>query len=67
MLDDSIQEGAETFSVQLSNQAQFSALADDTGVGTILDDEQPMVVSVRRAYSIVDEQPGKSREVHQSC
>ena len=55
LLDDSIQEGAETFSVQLSNQAQFSALADDTGVGTILDDEQPMVVSVRRAYSIVDE------------
>ena len=55
LLDDSIQEGAETFSVQLSNQPQFSALADDTGVGTILDDEQPMVVSVRRAYSIVDE------------
>ena len=55
LLDDSIQERAETFSVQLSNQPQFSALADDTGVGTILDDEQPMVVSVRRAYSIVDE------------
>ena len=55
LLDDSIQERAETFSVRLSNQPQFSALADDTGVGTILDDEQPMVVSVRRAYSIVEE------------
>ena len=55
LLDDSIQERAETFSVQLSNQPQFSPLADDTGVGTILDDEQPMVVSVSRTYSIVDE------------
>ena len=55
LLDDSIQEGAETFSVRLSNQPQLSPLADDTGVGTILDDEQPMVVSVRRAYSIVEE------------
>ena len=55
LLDDSIQERPETFSVHLSNQPQFSPLADDTGVGTILDDEQPMVVSVRRAYSIVEE------------
>ena len=55
LLDDSIQERAETFTVQLSNHPEHSTLADGIGVGNIVDDEQPMVVSVSRTYSIVDE------------
>ena len=55
LADDPIQESDETFSVRLSNQPEHSTLGDDTGVGTILDDEEPMVVSVSRAYSIVEE------------
>ena len=55
LLDDSIQERAETFTVQLSNSPEHSTLADGIGVGTIVDDERPMVASVSRTYSIVDE------------
>ena len=55
LVDDSIQERAETFTVQLSNSPEHSTLADGIGVGTIVDDEQPMVASVSRLYSIVDE------------
>ena len=55
LVDDSIQERAETFTVQLSNSPEHSTLADGIGVGTIVDDEQPMVASVSRTYSIVDE------------
>ena len=55
LLDDSIQERAETFTVQLSNSPEHSTLADGIGVGMIVDDEQPMVASVSRLYSIVDE------------
>ena len=55
LLDDSIQERAETFTVQLSNSPEHSTLADGIGVGNIVDDEQPMVASVSRTYSIVDE------------
>ena len=55
LLDDSIQERAETFTVQLSNSPEHSILADDIGVGNIVDDERPMVASVSRTYSIVDE------------
>ncbi len=55
LLDDSIQERAETFTVQLSNSPEHSILADGIGVGAIVDDERPMVASVSRTYSIVDE------------
>ena len=55
LVDDSIQERDETFTVQLSNNPEHSTLADGIGVGTIVDDEQPMVASVSRTYSIVDE------------
>ena len=55
LVDDSIQERAETFTVQLSNSPEHSTLADGIGVGTIVDDEQPMVASASRTYSIVDE------------
>ena len=55
LLDDSIQERAETFTVQLSNSPEHSTLADGIGVGNIVDDERPMVASVSRLYSIVDE------------
>ena len=55
LLDDSIQERAETFTVQLSNSPEHSTLADGIGVGNIVDDERPMVASVSRTYSIVDE------------
>ena len=67
-LDDTFQEKAETFTAQLSTPSQnlnrygyalrwptLTSLADDTGVGTIVDDEQPLVASVSRAYSIVNE------------
>ena len=53
--DDSIQEGDETFTVRLSNGPANATITDDTGIGTIIDDEQPMVVSVSRTYSIVNE------------
>ena len=67
-LDDTIHERNETFTVQLSTPAQvlnryspsrrwstLTSLSDDTAVGTIDDDEQPLVASVSRAYSTVDE------------
>ena len=55
LVDDSIQEMDETFSVVLSDPSQGPSLADDTAEGAIIDDEQPMVASVSRTYSIVDE------------
>ena len=55
LVDDSFQERAETFSVQLRGQPLYSSLADDSGTGTILDDEQAMIASVSRAYAIVNE------------
>ena len=66
-LDDTIHERAETFTARLSRPAQnlnryasrrwstLTSLADDTAVGTIVDDEAPLVASVSRAYSIVNE------------
>ena len=55
VMDDAIQEKSETFEVRLRSPPQHSSLADDTAVGTIIDDEQPMVASVSRAYAVVDE------------
>ena len=55
LVDDSIQEMDETFSVVLSDPSQGPSLADDTAEGAIIDDEQAMVASVSRTYSIVDE------------
>ena len=67
-LDDTFQERAETFTARLSTPAQnlnrynsaprwstLTSLADDTAVGTIVDDEQALVASVSRAYSVVNE------------
>ena len=67
-LDDTFQEKAETFTAQLSTPAQnrnrygyalrwptLTSLADDTGIGTIDDDDDALVASVSRAYSIVNE------------
>ena len=53
--NDAIQEKSETFEVRLRSPPQHSSLADDTAVGTIIDDEQAMVASVSRAYAVVDE------------
>ncbi|MCY3913487.1 MAG: fibronectin type III domain-containing protein, partial [Chloroflexi bacterium] len=53
--DDAIQEKSETLEVRLRSPPHHSSLADDTAVGTIIDDEQPMVASVSRAYAVVDE------------
>ena len=58
LADDSIQEEDETFTVKLSNPPEHATLIDGIGVGTIVDDEEPMVASVTRAYSIVDEDQG---------
>ena len=55
LVNDSIQERDETFSVQLSNPPEHSTLADSAGVGTIVDDEQPIMATVSRTYSTVDE------------
>ena len=67
-LDDTIDERNETFTAQLSTPAQslnryasarrwltLTSLADGTAVGTINDDEAPLVASISRAYSTVDE------------
>ena len=67
-LDDTIQEKAETLTALLSTPARslnrynsphrwstLSSLADDTAVGTILDDEAPLIASVSRAYPTVSE------------
>ena len=60
--DDTIQEKDETFTVQLSNKPQYTTVADDTAVGTIVDNEERMVASVTRTYSVVDEdQSGPAR------
>ena len=67
-VDDQIHERNETLSAQLSVPPQsrgrkssdiiwptITSLADGTGEGTIVDDEQPMAASVSRTYAIVDE------------
>ena len=67
-LDDTIHERNETFTAQLSKPGQtlnryhasrlwspLTSLSDDTAVGTIDDDEEALVASVSRTYSIVDE------------
>ena len=60
--DDTIQERAETFTVQLSNKPRYTTVVNDTAVGTILDNEAQLVASVTRAYSVVDEdQSGPAR------
>ena len=55
IVDDTIFEIDETFSVQLSSPPHYSTIVDDTGLGTITDDEAPMEASVSRAHSVVDE------------
>ncbi len=67
-LDDTIHERNETFTAKLSTPAQnlnrynssrqwstLTILSDVTAVGTIDDDDQALVASVSRAYSIVNE------------
>ena len=59
VMDDTLHEGAETFTVQLSSPPPYKALADDAATGTILDNEEPMVASITRTYSVVNERhPG---------
>ena len=73
-LDDTFDEKAETFTAQLSTPAQtlnrynpalrwstLASLSDDTAVGTIVDDEAPLVASISRAYATVDEDAGTVR------
>ena len=55
IVDDTIFEIDETFSVQLSSPPHYSTIVDDTGLGTITDDEAPMEASVSRAHSVVNE------------
>ena len=66
-LDDTFHERNETFTVQLSKPAQdlnryagrrwspLTSLADGAAVGAIVDDDQALVASVSRAYSVVNE------------
>ena len=67
-LDDTFHERNETFTAKLStppqtlnryNSAQrwatLAGLADDSAVGTIDDDDQALIASVTRAYSIANE------------
>ncbi len=55
IMDDTIQEKSETFTVELSGQPEHATLADAVATGTVLDDEQPMVASVSRSYAVVNE------------
>ena len=59
LTDDTIFEDQESFEVRLSNQPEHSTLADGTGVGTILDNEEEMVASVTRSYATVQEGFGR--------
>ena len=59
LADDTIFEDQESFEVRLSNQPEHSTLADGTGVGTILDNEEEMVVRVSRSYATVQEDFGR--------
>ena len=43
LMDDKIQEKDETFTVELSNNPQYTTLAANSAVGTIVDDEGPLV------------------------
>ena len=66
-LDDTIQERNETFTAVLSKPGRtlnryaalrwpaLTSLADGAAVGTIVDDEQPLVASVSRTYQVVNE------------
>ena len=54
-----IHEKPETFTVNLSNGPHYSTLVDNEAVGTILDNEEPMVASVTRTHGVVNERhPG---------
>ena len=53
--DDTFQERSETFTATLSNPQGYSQLADASAKGTIIDDEEFLVASVSRTYSVVDE------------
>ena len=55
VVDDTIFERAETFSVQLSSPPHHTTIVDGTAVGTITDNEAPMEASVSRAHSVVNE------------
>ena len=55
LTDDTIHERNETFSVRLSNPPPYSTLADDAGLGIIVDDEPLLIASVNRGFSRVDE------------
>ncbi len=59
LTDDTIFEDQESFEVRLSNQPVHSTLADGTGVGTILDNEEEMVAKVTRSYDTVQENHGR--------
>ena len=59
LTDDTIFEDQESFEVRLSNQPQHSTLADGTGIGTILDNEEEMVAKVTRSYATVQEDHGR--------
>ena len=66
-LDDTYHERNETFTAQLSKTAQnlnryasrrwspLTSLSDGTAVGAIVDNDQALVASVSRAYSVVNE------------
>ncbi len=53
--DDTIFEKPETLGVQLTSPPHHLTIVDDTGVGTITDNEAPMDASVSRAHSAVNE------------
>ena len=68
ILDDTIHERNETFTVELTTPSRsrnrynsalrwstLTSLADGTGLGTIVDDEQELIASVSRAYPVVSE------------
>ncbi len=59
LTDDTVFEDQESFEVRLSNQPAHSILADSTGVGTILDNEEEMVARVTRSYDTVQENHGR--------
>ena len=62
VVGDTLDEASETFSVNISTPATFAALADSQGVGTIVDNDPPVTISISDATVAADTVPGRVGE-----
>lgn len=62
VVGDTLDEANETFSVNISAPATVATLADSQGVGTIVDNDPPVTISISDATVAADTVPGRVGE-----